>query len=381
MTARRVLITGARAAAALDLARDFAAAGWDVHAADSTRARVLRWSGAAVVHAYPSPRREPDAFRAAVAQLMDHIEPDLVVPVCEEVFHLAAPELGEALGGRLAAPPRAVLTTLHDKLTFARRCSAFGVAAPETHRLAAPDDIRPFLADPASWVFKPRFGRFGDRVLISPSAEEAACIRPSPGAEWLAQRRVRGDEASFYAVAREGRLIAFCAYRSDWRLRGGAAIAFEPVGAADADRLREAATRIAQGTGLTGQFACDAILNDDGAWLIECNPRATSGVHLVAGRGDLAGALADGTPMPDSPAQPAHLGPAMALFGLPDALRRRDLDGWRRARRRGREVLGSPRATLGALTDAGAFALAGLASGTSLTAASTADIEWNGDRA
>ena len=71
----------------------------------------------------------------------------------------------------------------------------------------------------------------------------------------------------------------------------------------------------------------------------------------------------------------------MVLFGLPDALRRRDLDGWRRARQRGREVLGAPRAALGALADAGAFALAGLASGTSLTAASTADIEWNGDRA
>ena len=38
--ARRVLLTGARAPIALDLARQFAAAGWQVHTADSQPAHA-----------------------------------------------------------------------------------------------------------------------------------------------------------------------------------------------------------------------------------------------------------------------------------------------------------------------------------------------------
>ena len=55
--AKRVLITGARAPAALELARSFAAAGLEVHMADCSRARIARRSKTPkAVHAYASPR-------------------------------------------------------------------------------------------------------------------------------------------------------------------------------------------------------------------------------------------------------------------------------------------------------------------------------------
>ena len=56
-------------------------------------------------------------------------------------------------------------------------------------------------------------------------------------------------------------------------------------------------------------------------FLIECNPRSTSGVHPLTGNGDLAGALGDGFHASAPIQSPAYLGPAMLVYGLPYAPR------------------------------------------------------------
>lgn len=382
---RRVLITGARAAAALDLARDFLAAGWEVHLADSRRVRMARWSRLPFRHhLVPPPREAREAFRTRIAALVVQEAIDLVVPTCEEVFHLAAPALGEALGTRLFAPDLATLRRLHDKHAFARACEAWGVPVPETHLLESCADLGCFGGEAGEWVFKPCFTRFGDATLVGPSPEALVAVAPAPGALWLAQRRVLGSEACFYAVARHGTLVAFAAYRSGWRLGGGASYAFEPLEAPHAEALQDIAARVAAAAGLHGQFACDAIFDAGSGqpYLIECNPRATSGVHLLTGKGALARAIADGTPAPAQGPDPAYLGPAMFVYGLPQALRERRLEDWARLLSRGHDAISQPgdrRPILGAMIDAAGFFREGVKHSISTTAATTRDIAWNGE--
>lgn len=381
---RRVLITGARAAAALDLARDFLAAGWEVHIADCRPTRMARWSRLALRHHhYPAPRQQGEAFRCAVAALVEEERIDLVVPTCEEVFHLAAPSLRAALGARLFAPDLAVLRQLHDKLAFARACEGWDLPVPESHLLASNEDAARFAAEASGWVFKPCFTRFGDAALVAPSPEALVQIAPTPQAPWLAQRRIRGSEACFYAVAHHGALTAFCVYRSDWRLGGGASYAFEPLTGAPAEALRDIAARLAACAGLHGQFACDAIFDAQRQpFLIECNPRATSGVHLLAGSSALARAIGEGMLL-DAPAQtPAFLGPAMLVYGLPQAIRERRLREWARLLAHGRDAISRPGDRLplaGALADAARFMQEGRAHAITTTAATTRDIAWNGE--
>lgn len=378
--AERVLITGGRAAAALDLARDFAAAGFEVHLADCSPAWIARMSRSAHrVHRYPSPVFAPDDFRMAIAALVERIDPTLVVPACEEVFHLAAPALQSAIGSRLFAPPLSVLRRLHDKLAFAEDCAANGLPVPESSAFTQPER---FADDAIEWVFKPRFTRFGEDALIGPSSARLTDL-PSDGA-WLAQRRVRGTEVCFHAVARDGRMTAFAVYRSAWRLGGGASFAFDPLPQDEAEPLHAIARSLAAAHGITGQFACDAIIDEGGApWLIECNPRATSGVHLLAHDGLLARAIAAGHDEVHAPhAVPAHLAPAMLVYGLPGALRGGRFREWRRTMGRGRDVLArrdDPWPLLGALGDAARFTIQGWRRGISASAATTRDIEWNGE--
>lgn len=381
----RILITGARAAAALDLARDFTAAGYEVHLADCSAARIARWSRVpAGVHRYAPPALDPAGFRADIARLLGELAPRLVIPTCEEVFHLAAPALADILQARLFAPPLAMLRRLHDKQAFALACREWGLPVPESVLVDSPEGLAPLVAESTQWVFKPPFSRFGQSATVGPSAERLARLSPSPGSPLLAQRRVHGEECCFHAIAQHGELLAFAAYSSRWRLSGGASFAFAPLPDASAAPLRALAQRLAASAQLTGQFACDAIIDASGRpWLLECNPRGTSGVHLLTGNGDLARAIIAGQAMPyrTSPA-PRHLAPAMVLFGLPLALRRGNMAEWRATMRHSRDAISRPGDRLplaGALADAAGFALSGLRHGISTTSATTRDIAWNGE--
>ena len=385
MIAPVVLITGARAPAALDLARAFAAAGYAAHLADCAPCAMARWSKApAGVHAYASPVARPEAFERDLRGLVTRLAPRLVVPVCEEVFDLAAlARRWPDLKGLLAAPDFETLRALHSKALFAETCVAHGLPAPETWTLEGPEDLAA-LPPARDLVFKPEYSRFGVRTLIRPDPARLAAWRPTPGERWVAQRHVAGTEVSFYAACCDGRLTAFSAYGSTWRERGGASYAFEaPPTRVSADLLA-IATTLAIVVG-QGQFACDAIIDADGrAWLLECNPRATSGAHLFDRDPALARALAgDGPLVRAAPTTLRYLAPAYWLFGLPAALGQGRLGDWRRGLREGRDVIGAPGdrwPLLGALVDSLGFSARALLAGRSLAAAMTADIEWNGDR-
>lgn len=384
MTTRSVLITGARSAAALDIARDFRAAGWLVHLADSTISRMARWSSLDIRHhRYPAPRQEGTAFRRWVAGAVEELALDLVVPTCEEVFHLATAPMHDVLGERLFAPPPDTLRQLHDKLTFAQAASEWGVATPESVAIHAGEGLERFNAGSTEWVFKPRFTRFGGSTLIGPDARTLAAQADAIGEGWMAQRRIRGDEASLHFIAHRGTLCAFAAYGSGWRLKGGASYAFEPVSQGRAESLRGIAKALVRGGKLHGQFGCDVMFDNMGAaMVIECNPRATSGVHLLAGDGALARAISDGVSVTASDQRTAYLGPAMIAFGLPHALASGRLDDWRACLASGRDAIsrsGDRMPFLGALADSAKFSLSGLAKGISTTAATTHDIEWNGE--
>lgn len=379
--AERVLITGARAPAALDLARSLRAAGLEVHVADCGPVWSARLSNApAGVHHYASPVRDPAAFAADMRGLIDRLDPVLTIPACEEVFHLAALAAAKGFSDRLLAPTPDILTTLHSKSRFAVLCPSLSLPCPDTVEVASREALVAFAGAAADHVFKPVWSRFGSRTLIGPTPAALGAVAPSPDAPWVVQRRVRGEEVSFYAVCHAGRLTAFTAYRADWRLRGGVGYAIHPAPADEAAALRPMAETLAAFAG-TGQIACDAIIDGDGRpWLIECNPRATSGVHLFGRRAAFGRALLGrGAAEPTDGAR--HVAPALWRYGLPEALRRDRMADWRAQRRRGRDVLAAPGdgwPAAGAVIDAAAFGLRALTSGQSLTEAMTADIEWNG---
>lgn len=377
-----VIVTGARAPVAQDLARALRAAGCQVLLADSVPAFAARAMRPAYeVHRLPAPRQAFAQFRVALSDLVERSGATRIVPSCEEVFWVSEAARLEGFEAAVFAPSIDRLRQLHSKAEFAAMVADLGLVAPDTQVIDSaivPTELAAPLED---LVFKPEFSRFASETRISPTARDLANVRPTPQRRWVAQRRIRGEEICAWASLHGGRVTAFAAYCPRWRL--GHAAAFQ-VEAVDAPGLRALADRIGAATAMSGHLSFDAIVDGDGrTYPIECNPRAVSGLHLFDASAALGQAIlgAPGCLQPPM-GRLRHLGPAMALLGLPVALGEARLGDLVTDWRASRDVIdrdGQPLVTLGCLADAARFAAAGVLGGRSAAAASTADIEWDGE--
>ena len=383
---RKVLVTGARAPAALEIIRRLGRAGHDVLAADCVCAPLGRFSRH--VRRYfrvPAPRVDPVGFVEALRHAVTRERVDLLLPTCEEIYHLGwhRDRLTEVC--EVFCPGFDVLASLHHKGRFACLAHELGdaVTAPESVLVTDDGQRRRLARESRAWVFKPVYSRSAARTLIRPSAEAVRRLELDPANPWLAQRFVAGREVSSYGVAVRGRLTAHTLYHSRHRTGQAAGIYFSPEENAAA---RAFAERLVAHLGYTGQIGFDFIecATTGRVYVLECNPRATSGVHLLGKSFDLDGALHGNPPAADAPAGPVRppmVGAAMLTSGLGHALRTGHLGAWWRDFAAGRDVVlarDDPWPFFGQ-----AVPLLGLTGRawrqrTGLLAAATVDIEWNG---
>jgi len=376
----RILLTGARAPVALHLARLLWADGCEVLLADTLCAPLARHSRACSRYfRLPEPATDPDAFAAALAGIIETERPSHVVPTCEEVFYLAWAFASRRLDARLLAPDFATLARAHDKAVFAADARAFGLAPPQTLRIADKTGLDQVRDKAGELVMKPVWSRFACRTLIAPDPAALAHIVPTPAEPWVAQELIAGEELCAYAIAHAGRVATLSIYRPTHRAGLGAGVCFEPT--RDESVAADVAAYVAA-TRWTGQISFDFRRDAAGRpRVLECNPRATSGVHFYGPGSGLSATLLAGEPARPDVTRPLMIPGAMLTYGLREALRSRRLARWMRDMRTARDALAWPGDRLPAMAQPRAIAeLVRIArrTGTSLTEASTAGIAWNG---
>lgn len=259
---RRILITGGRAPAALDLARQLAEQGCEVYAADSMASPLIRFSNC--IKRYdllPAPRVDEAAFGKALAAIVKKYGIELLIPTCEEIYYIA--KLRGKLGDCLVFTDEAEkLAALHSKWTFIETVREAGLAAPETKQLRSYAELQQ-LHDPASkqvWVLKPVYSRFATKVQIWRASElppPAAELELSAACPWVAQAFVAGREYCTYSIAKEGKLLAYADYAVDFTAGRGASTFFKPC---HQPQLRQWVETFAAHTQFTGQIAFDFIM-------------------------------------------------------------------------------------------------------------------------
>ncbi|MBB3917740.1 ATP-grasp domain-containing protein [Rhizobium fabae] len=376
-----ILITGARAPVALHLGRLFHGAGWRVLLADTPAVPLSAASSACDAYVrLPPPRFEPQRYGDVVEALVKRENVTLVVPTCEEVFYLATIWRERNVTARLFAPDTDLLRRAHNKFDFIELCKSLNLAAPHTVLLQNRADLASIRSAASQLVFKPAWSRFASRVLLQPKTQEIDTLTPTAHAPWVAQEFVAGEELSVYAIAQNGRLQAFSLYSSTYRAGKGAGIFFKPI---ENDAAKAFVTNFAAGTAWTGQLSFDLIHKADGTVLpLECNPRATSGLHFFRNPQAFVQAICtgEGNVEPDVVrAQTVRL--ALWIYALPAALRAGDLRSFLRNLKGADELLEWPRdpapkrAQWRALGEIAALALRHRIS---LQSASTRDIEWDG---
>lgn len=377
-TPRRILITGARAPVALHLCRLLASDDCDVVLADTYDHPLSRASNRHSGYVkLPPPRYDLNGYAAALGKAVAEYSIDLIVPTCEEVFFLAILADQGRLGAPLLAPDLAMLTAVHNKHTFMELAAGYGLAVPDTWLVTSTDDLP--ATDPTQTVYKPVWSRFGSEVLIKPTPAQLARITPTKTAPWVAQAFVAGQELSVYAIARDGIPLGYSAYTSVFKAGQGAGVCFAPV---RDEAVRSWVYDFIRQSEWSGQISFDMIRRDDGTVLpLECNPRATSGLHFFGDQATFADAVWTGkTVAPDVDGQLASR-LALWIYGLPQAMKTGRLKAFRQSRRTAGEILDWPndrgpvKAQFRALAEIARIAIK---QRISLQQASTRDIEWNG---
>jgi hypothetical protein len=353
MPALTILLTGTRAPATLDLARRLQRSGYRVVGADSMRFPLARFSNAmSSHHRLPPPQQAAEAFRSALFNLVQQEKVDLLWPTCEEIFHVSKHHSELSQHTKLMCEPLERMLPLHHKLQFTQLVTALGTA----------------IQAPASWaannspaterlVWKPCYSRFAAQTRFNDP--------PADTAGWMAQRFVEGSEFCTWALCQDGEVRALTMYENSAKAGRGAGCSFKPYWSPEA---AEFVSTLAKERQFTGTLAFDFMRSPDGEiFVLECNPRMTSGIHLLADHVDFGSVLERPLPMPPPMrdgqlALPVLITKPRQLGSSPD-------------------VIFHPEDQAPFWTQflcAGEFALRAWRAHSSLLASTTVDIEYNG---
>lgn len=377
-----VLILGGRAPVALDHARRFERQDWKVYLADSITCRLSGWSRA-VAASLPlaSPRYAPMAFVADLRTAITTHKIDLIVPTCEEVFYLSRYRDLLPANVRVVADDFDTLRILHSKWHFIEAAQGCDVRVPASCRVASLAEARAWAgAEPV--VLKPEYSRFGVHVRLYPQGLPMQAPELSAVGAWVVQRYHDGVELCSYGIADKGKLLAHAVYRPGYRIQRSSSYYFDPH---PCEKIRSFVSSFVHKMNFTGQISFDWIQDGTGdVTVIECNPRATSGLHLFSEHDELPAALIGeiGDCVEPSHVQPAMIAGLMLSAGLYEAVAKSTLPRWWHDYGRARDVITRPgdrSPFAGALLDLCSYSRLAVQQGCNLREAATRDIEWDGE--
>lgn len=271
-----VLLTLGRLPVALELARAMNKAGWRVIVAEPYSWHLGRLSNS-VSGSFKVTAPVVDSVRY-LNELLDIIvreDVQLVLPVSEETVYVSALKTILPESVRLFCMDQSTLLALHDKHAFAVLAKKLAVRVPLTVR-ADNVVLRARLMN-QPFVLKPRFSCSGAGVRFGVAGDELE--ENEQTCRYVLQQRLQGDSCSSFSIAHNGVVLHNQCYRSLLE-SGSVAVCFERI---DIPVLVKSTIQtIVKATHYTGMISFDFIQDDAGVWhTIECNPRATSGIHFL----------------------------------------------------------------------------------------------------
>jgi len=281
-TKKNILLTGGRAPVTLHLARLFEKAGHTVFVAESMKYHICLYSNAVKKNfVVPSPRFNKDEYIQALIDIIQREKTDLLIPTCEEVFYISEKidELSDYC--KVFTDKSDKLADLHNKYQFITGIEGCKIKAPETLLISSQEELNRqlTLTEFQKAVIKPVYSRFSAKIkIISESDKNIPDIDISEKNPWIIQKFIEGSQFCTYSIVQNGNITAHTTYPTTFTAGIGSGIAFEHK------EYPEVFTWISEYVkkiNYTGQIAFDFIQTPNKeVYVIECNPRATSGIHL-----------------------------------------------------------------------------------------------------
>jgi glutathione synthase/RimK-type ligase-like ATP-grasp enzyme len=186
-------------------------------------------------------------------------------------------------------PPFPVLISLHNKWEFSQLVEQIGLDVPPTVLCKSRDDfLRLDLSNNKEYALKPVFGRALSGMYHHKPGKELPDLPVSEDIQYIAQEWIYGTQLCSYCVSRNGEIKASSVYPVIDTIDGSSCVYFQSI---EHPKIKNFMETFARTYNITGQMAFDFIETPEKLYVIECNPRATSGIHLFKHTSYLSDAL------------------------------------------------------------------------------------------
>jgi hypothetical protein len=385
-----VFILSAKAPVTLDIARRFHHHGWHVWVGDNISCKLSSWSNCIKKKLpYASPRYQTKQFIKDLINIINTHQIDLVIPSCEDVFYLARYQHLLPKRAKLAVDHFNTLKTLHSKFEFQQLIKTLD---KQYQSCALETKIVNSLEDATLWqqthhlkglVLKPEFSRFGVHTRIYPNGIPNHAPQLDKSMIWVAQAYQEGTELCSYSIAHQGKIFAHALYEGIYRLKKSASYYYQPKESLEIYNIVKSIVEILN---FSGQIAFDWIINPSTQQIkvLECNPRATSGIHLFDITENIPDAFLGKST--DCIFQNHSLAKTVVPMMLGDAMihaiKERKFIQWYKNFRQSNDVItqkGDIKPLFGGLCDLTSYAFSAKKIGCTVREFTTRDIEWDGD--
>lgn len=270
-----ILITGSRAPVALDLGKKFKKQGNKVFFADSMKPNLSNFSN---VHSrfflVSKPKFNLKGYEEDLIKIIKKYDIDILIPTCEEIFYVAQIKDSLEKYTNVFCEDIDKLNVLHNKLDFIQLTKKFKLNAPKTEILDSKDKLR----NSKKFILKRMYSRFASNIIKFDEKNKLKRVKLYKNNPWLKQEFIQGKQFCTYSIAINGKLLAHSCYPCDFLIDDGACLNFKNI---KNEKILDWVIFFVNKFNFTGQISFDFILDKNGnLFCIECNPRATSGVHL-----------------------------------------------------------------------------------------------------
>ena len=221
-------------------------------------------------------------FKNDILKIIKDYNIDVLIPTSEEIFYLSFfKEEIEASNCKFLWEDFTTLRELHSKYDIISKCQWMGITIPETVKFYSKKKLESYIASKSikNYVIKPEFSRFASQVVSNKFWRKT--IRDInidlKYNSYICQEYIDGLDVSSYSIFNKWDLGSHVSYISQNSYKNGASIAFKTY---KNKNILDFLIQFWKTTWFHGQIAFDFKVNNKDVVLLECNPRATNGIHL-----------------------------------------------------------------------------------------------------
>lgn len=281
MNIKTILLTGSRAPATLDLARRLHKEGHRVLMADSLSPTLSQFSRACTKHyTIAKPSDNETQFALDLQKIIGDEGVDLLIPMCEEVLYISRQK--NRFSCAVLTMDFPLIHEMHNKWLFSKMIESCSIQTPWTKLIENEEDTKSLPDE--KLIFKRIYSRFAAGILVKERGDPLPKLDYIKNNPFIAQKFIEGEHLCTYSIAKKGNLQASSEYFILQSMGIGSAISFVST---SHPKIYKFIQEFVAKTNYTGQISFDFIKDRNGTiYCLECNPRATSGLHLFTDTSD-----------------------------------------------------------------------------------------------